>query len=1166
MKDGLRYAPNIEVGRETVSAPSFIETVGASLAYKYNPILDFATETSRFGKPGIRDEGYNPRENIPDDLKGYGSYLMQANNQEHMDFRVNSLREGLKTRDTLSRSGLGVSFAAEVFDPVNFISIPLRFTSLGATALRSGLQTSAVVGAQEAIRAPIDPLATTAETAINVGSAFALGTAVGGALSVPAARRASAIQRTEVEIENLRQAIEPLEGVEIDPSIATSAFTDSWLFKSVTTPMKRVLQDEAVPNSVKLTMLDIANDAGILLAANKQGFAIKNSVFQNAKLRDGEWVQAYDEMVSIWGESQGSGVVKPLDYMYKRSDFEEWLTSVDSKAMRGQKPADDFEAKAMDQINNFYSKWESRLSERGLIGNKGFYIRDIDARQKKIDNINSSIERYRGTPEYTRLKGIVDKNSDVIKQHKSTLEEIDAAGPTSPANEEIFRPRYWDKDAIAKDRSGLEKILADWFRQNPDGYGRNNMGKYVKTTFSTDEDAIAKRASDAVDSILGLKDVTDLDIASFGYGKSKHLKHRGIDIPNKLVLDYMHRNPVSIMKAYTARTAAKYEFSVKFDGQEIDDVIDDKMSEMIQSGMTVDKANAAAKDIRHMYDRVAGTVVREPDTMNQKAAEVLRSAAQLGYLGAAGVSTITEPAKIMMEHGIGKTMKGLFSVLSDSQLKMGAKEARIAGEALEILMGSSHLRLVDDMGNNPLRSNFMDKSKNAFYALNGLAPITRIFKDFDGMMRSHTLIDYSIRWTQGKASKMEQEYLLRYGIDLDTAGKIANAPWQKSSSGMYMANTEAWVNTIEFPSTTADIVTGPTESFTKGGRYKPAFYRASENKVYIDEDYIRDVMWQDRGWENPRVEGVNPIKAGVINTPDDYVTFIKMHEIMHTLHSSKSLGFDKRTKKGLAAYENAVNDMAVAEIEKQARVAPETVQSFRNALSSGIANTILMGTPADKPIITDGVAYIPIHVARKFGMKEDSKYTGYARVENGLLGLPFQFYSYALAATNKTLAAYGHGQLKNQFLGTAIAMGLGYTVLQYKTPDFVEMSPQDQFSRAFDYSGIAPIYSDLFYTAMSTSLALGGPNITGGALQPRYPQEPSATDAVTGLLGAGPSIGMEYANGMANMLTGNVGEGSKEFIRALPFSNLWMWKDVVNKYTRMLETEIDDGPSGFGRY
>ena len=1169
MKNGLNTAPNIQAGSEfnSVPAPTFFETVGASLAYKYDPIRDFAVETYQFGTAGLPEDGYNARDNIPKDLKSYGSSLLTADNQEHMDFKVKNLRQSLDTRKTLADSGIGYSFAAEIFDPINYISIPLRLAGgIGRTALAAGASTAAVVSGQELARVPFDPLATTSETAINIGSAFVLGSALGGALSVPAARRASAIKRAEIEIENLRNAIEPLDGAEIDPSIASSAFTDSWLFKSVTTPMKRVLQDDQVPNTVKITMLEIANDAGILLNANRQGIALKNSVFQNAKLRDGEWVQAYDNMVTIWGESQGKGVTQPLDYMYKRKDFEAWLTEVDSKAIRGQKPVDDFEAKAMDQLNSFYNNWESRLNETGLIGGKGFYLRDINNRQSKVDNINATIERYRGTAEYNRLKGIVDRNSEVIQQHRMTIDELDAAGPVSPANEELFRPRYWDKDEISKNRAGLEKILSDWFRNNPEGYGKNNMGKWGKVTYSTSESAIQKRASDAVDSVLGLKDVTDVDVASFGYGKSKHFKHRGIDIPNKLVLDYIHRNPVSIMKAYTARTAARYEFAAKFDGQGIDDIIDDKMSEMIQSGMSLDQANAAAKDIRHMYDRVAGTVLREPDALNQKAAEVLRTAAQLGYLGAAGISTITEPAKIMMEHGIGKTMNGLFNILSDSQLKLGAKEARIAGEALEILMGSSHLRLVDDMGNNPLRSNFMDKSKNAFYLLNGLAPITRIFKDFDGMMRSHTLIDYSIRWTQGKATKMEQEYLLRYGVDLETAGKIANAPWQKSSSGMYMANTEAWTNTIEFPSTTADIVTGPTDTFAKGGRYKPAFYSAKTNTVRIDEDYIRDVMWQDRGWENPRVEGVNPIKKGIINTPDDYVTFIKMHEIMHTIHSSKSLGFDKRTKRGLADYENAINDLATAEIEKQARVTPETVQSFRNALSSGIANTILMGTPADKPIITDGIAYIPMHVAKKFGMKEDSKYKGYARVENGLLGMPFQFYSYALAAVNKTTAAYGHGQLKNQFLGTAIAMGLGYTALQLKTPDFVEMSPQDKFARSFDYSGVAALYSDLFYTAMSTSMALGGPNITGGALQPRYPQEPNALDAATGILGAGPSIGVEYSRGMANMLTGNVGEGSKEFIRALPFSNIWMWKDMVNKYTLMLEDGLDDGPSGFGRY
>ena len=118
------------------------------------------------------------------------SSLLSASNQEHMDFKVNSLREGLKTRETNARSGLGVSFLAEVFDPVAYISVPLRFAGLGMTALKAGAQTAAVVSAQEAIRVPVDPLATTSETAINIGSAFAFGTAIGRLTNIPAARRA----------------------------------------------------------------------------------------------------------------------------------------------------------------------------------------------------------------------------------------------------------------------------------------------------------------------------------------------------------------------------------------------------------------------------------------------------------------------------------------------------------------------------------------------------------------------------------------------------------------------------------------------------------------------------------------------------------------------------------------------------------------------------------------------------------------------------------------------------------------------------------------------------------------------------------------------------------------------------------------------------------------
>ena len=1168
MKNALTSLPEITGGQaiQTTDAPSFFETVGASLAYKYDPLRDFFVGGSEFGFAPLPEEGYVARDNIPEDLKEYGSTLLRATSPKHMNFLVDQVRDAQQTRKTLAESGVISSFAAEIFDPINWITIPFTGgATLGARALKTGVSTAAVVAGQEAIRYPLDPMATPEEAAINIGSSFVIGSTLGGLASIPMQRRINAQRSAEQEIKNLEDQIMPAEGEPVG-EIAPSIFTDSWLYKSVTTPMKRVLTNDAIPNSVKLRTLKIANDSGILLAANKQGQKVGNSVFQNAKLLEGEWVQSYDKMLKVWGDSTGEGVINPFDYTYKRADFETWLEGVDSKAMRGIEAADDFEAQAMETLNKFYETWETRLSEQGLIGNTPYYERFIANREQRISDAQKRLETARNADYRAKLEDQVRRYSDEADEARAILDDLKQAGPVMPANEKVFRPRYWNQDAIKANREELERILSEWYRQNPSVIARTKDGKFERVTLSTDPDALAKRSKDTVDEILGLSDLGDIDNGYFGAGKSKHFKHRLIDIPNEKVLDFIETNPVAVMKAYVQRTGGRYEFSRMFEGQSIDDVLDDTFNEMMEAGNTPEQAYAAMKDMRHLYKRVVGGVLRDPSSMDQQSARIMRDLATLNYLGSGGFSTITEPAKIMMEHGIGPTFRGLFNIMKSNQLRMGAKEGRLTGEALETFMGSVQLRLVDDVNNNPLRSDILDKAKDAFFLLNGLGPITRIFKDFDAMVRSHSLIDYSVRWTQGKATKQEQEYLLRYNIDFEDAKKIANAPWQKSESGMYMANTDAWTNTIEFPSTTAEVVSGPTESFAPNGRYKPAFYRESENKIYIDEEYIKDVMYAERGWENPRVEGVNPIEPGIINSPDDYVTFIKMHEIMHTKYSAKDLGIsDKRTKEGKAAYENAINDLAVAEIKKQARVDPETVRTFRNALGSGIMNTILMGTPADKPIITDGVVYIPMRVAKQFGMKEDAEFKGYARIENGFLGLPFQFYSYSLAAVNKVTAAYGHGQLKNQYIGTAMAMGLGYMVLQYKTPDFVEMSFQDQFARSFDYSGVAALYSDMFYTGMTTSLALSGPNLTGGVLQPRFPQKPSSLDAATGLLGAGPSISTDLALGAYDLVTGNPGEGTKEIIRNLPFARMWFWKGKMNEFTRMLETEINE-PSGFGRY
>ena len=63
----------------------------------------------------------------------------------------------------------------------------------------------------------------------------------------------------------------------------------------------------------------------------------------------------------------------------------------------------------------------------------------------------------------------------------------------------------------------------------------------------------------------------------------------------------------------------------------------------------------------------------------------------------------------------------------------------------------------------------------------------------------------------------------------------------------------------------------------------------------------------------------------------------------------------------------------------------------------------------------------------------------------------------------------------------------------------------------------------------------------------------------------GPPSAHSVGSGMADLVTGNVGEGTKEIVRMLPYARLWFIKDLVNQYTNMFESAVD-GPEGFKRY
>jgi hypothetical protein len=943
-------------------------------------------------------------------------------------------------------------------------------------------------------------------------------------------------------------------------SIADNMFTDSVLYKFVSTPMKRVLQSTTAPSLVKEYMVKLGGDSGLNLIATKLGIASPLSVYQRAAARNGEWVRAHDSLINLFREDMNLAntavmdvdVVQSYRSVMRRDDsYGSWLRGINEKRTTKAEKLSEVEKRAISVIDDFFKKAERELEDAGLIGTKKVISDDLAYVKRSIESLTDDIAKAKNARIKKRLEGRVN----FLGRRQEELElSLAAYDDTAKVSNDKFLPRFWNEAAIRADRTKLEDILKKWYYKN-NTIWQFKKGKWSKKVLPKDDASIAKRVKSTIDNILNETDPLDEANIGFGYGRSKHFRHRKLDIPNELVWDFIMQDPLAIMKTYTARIAPKLEFRRQF-GADLQDVAFKLEREMINKNVSEKEMRKHMRDFYIMHDRIAGAVLRNPSAMSQRIAYIMKEAAATNYMGSGFVAAIPEFGRVIMEHDGAVMIKAIQAMLDKDIRMKSSKEVRLSGEAIDILKGSAFARLVDDMANNVDAPEFWNKARNAFYTLNGLGPITQISKTLDGIARGHTIIERSLKLSKNEATPFEIEWLARYGIDQAKAKEIARAPWHETQGGLYVANTDEWSTSFLIPEVEGKTVKiieanedGSPVGKSKGDRYIPAFYNPKSNTIRFDREYIEGTMFDEKAWLSPKVEGVKAL-PDIFESPKDWSNFVMLHEVMHTRSTRKP-------KETNVQYENRINKLALEEYKRQSIIQQETVDTFRSAMNSGVLNTILMATPADRPIINDGVVFVPYHIAKNFGYKEDKTVKGYARIENGLLALPFQFYSYTFANVNKMVGAMAHGQLKNRAIGLTTMLGLGYlsVKLRYSLSgaEFAwdDMSAQDRIARAWDASGITALYSDLFYQSMHTSLALGGPNISNGILAPKFPQQPNTMDAITNIAGAGPSIATDISRGVVDFASGNYGEGAKQVVRNLPFARMWFWKDDMNAITRM---------------
>lgn len=236
----------------------------------------------------------------------------------------------------------------------------------------------------------------------------------------------------------------------------------------------------------------------------------------------------------------------------------------------------------------------------------------------------------------------------------------------------------------------------------------------------------------------------------------------------------------------------------------------------------------------------------------------------------------------------------------------------------------------------------------------------------------------------------------------------------------------------------------------------------------------------------------------------------------------------------------------------------ELVTKFRAAIGQANENTILLASAADKPIIVDGTMFIRKNaLVDKYAKKADLEDAGdFWRVHSGLLSLPFSFWNYALAATNKIMIAGMDEPSMKVASGIASIVGLAYMNAAMRSGDekWSEKGMDERLWRAIDQSGIMgvlPMYGDKFQTG---AIGLTGSNPF--PFDPKHGYMPSGTDALLDFAGAGPQVVANAVKGSANLLQGNPA-GANQARWAMPvIGGHILLRDTMDKLVDGLERNM----------
>ena len=607
------------------------------------------------------------------------------------------------------------------------------------------------------------------------------------------------------------------------------------------------------------------------------------------------------------------GELEEIGLINKRDAFEDTylkqvgkafeLTSVTNNIIDANKK---WMTKAQDKIQKRYDKdlklqksLERQQIARGLTNkqvelknkvddNIAFLKKDLQKFQDKFDKINNAKDIDELASLYNELD-LTDKMRDALQnlgksfddirfKIDNTLELIEHHSKTTKTNKYDL-PRIFNRQKIHKERDGFRNLLIAAYKKNPTIVSKDDKGLFQIQKMATDPASLHRRAEETIQTIMEETDEDAIDAIFTGFGRSGPLVSRRLNVPNSDIKEYLVTDVKELMINYGARVAPKLEYhkaNLNPDTGKLMSLEEDLFrmrSELNALKVPRKSIDKFLKNYVHTYDRVVGTTLKRADSIDTKIADMLRTATSWTFLGGSGVAAFGDAASIFMDHELNIIGRSLLGLMDDISLKHSAHELKLSGEALEMTLGTTHLRYMESLSNDLFQKTLPDKLNNAFFVANGLGPVTVGIKMLDGLVRGHTIIDSSIKLTKGNASDFEKEFLARYNITEEMAERISSMPHQKSTGGeLILPNTEAWTDVEAVNEFRNALRSGVMNRVIMGGpEDKPI---TMDGVAYIPDHVAKTLPYYDKMPRDPRVKGYVRVESGFLALPFTFYSFV----------------------------------------------------------------------------------------------------------------------------------------------------------------------------------------------------------------------------------------------------------------------------------------------------